>query len=198
MTRCNASSSLDLSYIHASIGHPGVTRFWHYIRSKNLPFSLENVKSICKNCPICCEIKPRFHLPVKTSLIKSTQPWERISIDLRSPIQSKSRPKYLFVVIDEFSRFPFAYPCIDMSTSTVIKCLSNHFSLFGTPATVHSDRSTQFMSGEFKTFLMQNNICQTRTSPYHPMGNGQVERLNGTLWPTITLNLKNKSLSENY
>ena len=45
------------------------------------------------------------------------RPWERISIDFKGPRQSK-RPYVLFVV-DEFSRFSFAFPC-NMKTETVI------------------------------------------------------------------------------
>ena len=122
---------LNLRDIHNRLGHSGVTRLSHFIRSKNLPFSVEDVKRICANCRVCAELKPRFFGKPTENLIKSMRPWGRISIDFKGPMQSK-RPYVLFVV-DEFSRFPFAFPCNDMKTETVIKCLSTLFCLFGQP-----------------------------------------------------------------
>ena len=44
-------------------------------------------------------------------LIKATQPFERISIDFKGPLLSFSKHTYLLVIVDKFSRFPFAYAC---------------------------------------------------------------------------------------
>lgn len=49
------------------------------------------------------------------------------------------------------------------------------------------------MSSELKHFLTSLGVACSRTSPYNPQGNGQIERLNGTLWKTIQLCLRSKS-----
>lgn len=117
---------------------------------------------------------------------------ERLSIGFKGPLPSSSRFKYILTVIDEFSRYPFAYPCSDMNSATVISHLNNLFSLFGTPAFVHSDRGTSFMSAEIRQYLHSNGIATSRTTPYHPQSNGQCERYNGIIWKTVTLILKSK------
>ena len=38
-----------LMRIHTSLSHPGVTRM-HFVRSKNLPYSTEDVKKTCSSC----------------------------------------------------------------------------------------------------------------------------------------------------
>ena len=40
----SASTNKNIYYNHATLGHPGITRLWHFIRSKNLPYSLSEVK----------------------------------------------------------------------------------------------------------------------------------------------------------
>ena len=62
------------------------------------------------------------------------------------------------------------------------------------PAYIHSDRGSAFMSAEFKHYLLDKGIASGRTTSYNPAGNGQVERLNQTLWQTIKLGLKTHKL----
>ena len=154
----------------------------HFVRTKNLPYSVEEVKKVTSECSVCAEIKPRFYRPNKTHLVKSTQPFEKLSIDFKGPLPSVSKNKYLLTIIDEYSRFPYAFACADMTASSVIKCLVQLFSIFGMPQYIHSDRGPQFMSQELRTFLHDKGIATSRSTPYNPRGNGQVERLNGTIW----------------
>ena len=38
----------DLSQLHNKLGHPGISRLSHFVRSKNLPFSTEDVKKFAQ------------------------------------------------------------------------------------------------------------------------------------------------------
>ena len=88
-------------------------------------------------------------------LVSSTRPWERLSMDFVGPLESKTSNKYLLTIIDEYSRFPFAFPCENMLTETVIEKLTNLFAIFGSPSTIHSDRGTQFESDKLKSFCLK-------------------------------------------
>lgn len=190
-----ASSACDSLYkLHDSLCHPGITRFWHFIRAKNLPYSLEDVKKTVNSCSVCRECKPAFHRPDSAHLIKATQPFERINIDFKGPLPTNNKNKYFLNVVDEFSRFPFVFPCPDVSSSTVIECLTTLFSLFGMPAYVHSDRGASFMSQELRRFLISKGVATSRTTSYNPTCNGQVEKYNDTVWKAITTSLKSKNL----
>jgi len=193
---CASSSSIkDLFSLHKNLCHPGVARLFHYVKSKNLPFSLSDVKNICSDCATCKSLKPSFYKPPAAELVKALKPFDRISLDFKGPLPSRTLNRYLLVVVDEYSRFPFAYPCSDISASTVTRCLSSLFSLFGTPSYVHSDRGTAFMSSEMTTFLRRHQISSSRSTPYHPTGNSQCERYVGLIWKTILLALKDRHLS---
>ena len=184
----------SLSAIHNALCHPGVTRLLHFVKSKNLPYSVEEVRRVVSSCRICAECKPNFHRPERTHLIKATQPFERLNMDFKGPLPSTDNNKYFLAVVDEYSRFPFVFPCSNMTASTIINCLSQLFSIFGMPAYVHSDRGTSFMSGELRDYLTSKGIAFSRTTSYNPQGNGQVERFNASIWRTITAALKSRNL----
>lgn len=191
---CSAISSDTLFEFHKKLCHPGITRMMHFVRSRNLPYSVDDVRKVTNSCPVCAECKPRFSRPQQSSLIKATRPFERLNIDFKGPLPSNTHNQYLLTVVDEFSRFPFAYPCSNLSSQMVIKCLSQLFSIFGMPDYIHSDRGASFMSTELKEFLHGKGIVTSRTTPFNPQGNGQCERYNGIIWKTVTLALKSLNL----
>lgn len=185
-----------LTSLHDTLCHPGVSRMYHWTRSKNLPYSLEEIRRITSSCRVCSEVKPRFYKH-EGQLIKATQPFERLNIDFKGPLPSCTRNRYLLIIVDEFSRFPFAYPTQDMTASTVISKLKELFWIFGTPAYVHTDRGTSFMSQELKSFLCSLGVATSRTTAYNPQGNGQAERYVGIVWKAIELAVRSKNLPIN-
>ena len=52
------------------------------------------------------------------------------------------------------------------------------------------------MSHELKQYLLSKNVATSRTTSYNPRCNGQVEKLNHTLWRNITLALKSRGLPQ--
>ena len=101
----------------------------------------------------------------------------------------------MLTIVDEYSRFPFAFRCADTETYTVIKCLCSLFSMFGMAAYIHSDRGSNLViSEELKTFLNSRGIACSKTSRYNRCGNGQVEQYNGIIWKSILLALRSKDL----
>jgi len=194
-TRAHCAAVLkSLEEIHAQLCHPGVTRLLHFVKAKNLPFSTQDVRDVCSNCRICAELKPKFYQSQNSKLVKATRPMERLSIDFKGPLPSSSRNKYFLTVVDEYSRFPFAIPCPNVATETVIKCLEVLFSLCGMPEFIHSDRGSSFMSEELINYLRSRGIASSHSTPYHPTGNSQVERYNGIVWKSVRLALASVKL----
>lgn len=188
------NSGNRLYELHNMLGHPGVVRMTHWIRMKNLPYSTNDIKNMTENCRICAEVKPRYAI-TKGKLIKATAPFERLNVDFKGPLPTVTHNKYILTIIDEYSRFPFAFPCKDLTSNTVIKCLKEIFMIFGTPQYIHSDRGSSFISNELRNFLIPLGVACSRTTPYNPQCNGQVERLNGTLWKTVQLLLRSKNMA---
>ena len=196
---CAGMSNLhNLYLLHNSLCHPGVTRMFHFVKIRNLPFSINEVRQMTKDCQICAQNKPKFQRLSNSHLIKATQPFERLSVDFKGPLPSNNKNVYLLDIIDEYSRFPFAFPCPDTKSSTVISCLNQLFSMFGMPSYIHSDQGSSFMSQELKQYLLSKNVATSRSTPYNPQCNGQVEKLNSTLWKSITMALKSRGLPQTH
>ncbi|XP_076037194.1 uncharacterized protein LOC143022734 [Oratosquilla oratoria] len=90
---CSVFPMSNLTDIHENLCHPGVTRLLHFVRSKNLPFSTDDVKKVCASCKVCAQQKPQFHRSAQGVLIKATQPMERLSIDFKGPLPSTTNNK---------------------------------------------------------------------------------------------------------
>ena len=139
--------------------------------------------------------KPRF-LKFSGKLIKATRPFQQLNIDFKGPMpRSVNNNLYLLTIVDEYSRFPFAFPCKNMTSETVKHCFNQLFSLFGIPEYIHNDRAKDFISEEAKQYLNSKGIASSKISRYNPRGNGQIERYNGIVWKTVQLALESKKLS---
>ena len=180
--------------MHNSLCHPGVTRLAHFVKQRNLSFSLDQVRQVVRSYTVCAEIKAQSFKPETVHLIKATCPFERLSLNFKDPPPSTNQNRFLITIIDESSRFPFAFPCRDTSAKSIISGLDQLFTMFGMLAYIHSDRGSAFMSAEFKRYLHDKGIASSRTTSYNPAGNGQVECLNQTLRQTIKLGLKTHKL----
>ena len=111
------STKLDkLCELHKGLCHPGISRLAHFVRSRNLPYSVEDVKTVVSQCRVCCEIKPNFYKPQNPPLIRATSPMERLSIDFKGPLPSNNQNRYILTVIDEYSRLPFGFATKDMTS----------------------------------------------------------------------------------
>lgn len=140
--------------------------FVHCFEKENILFSKQHALSLRK---IHCLSS------ITVTLIKATQLFERINVDFKGPLPSNNGNKYFLNIVGEYSRFSFVFPCSDVSTTTVIKCSTTLFVLFGMPAYVHSEGEALFISHELGSSLGEKGIASSQTASY----NGQVERYNG-------------------
>jgi hypothetical protein len=70
--------------------------------------------------------------------------WPQVYTDASN--QSGPQFKYILIVIDYFSRFVWAFPCITADSEEVIRCLRWLFSVFSSPVAIYSDKGTHFNS----------------------------------------------------
>ena len=86
------------------------------------------------------------------------------------------------MITDHFSRYAQAIPTRKRKATTTANVLFENFFLHnGFPAVLHSDKGANFESKVIRKLCEIAGVKKSRTTPYHPMGNGMVERYNKTL-----------------
>ena len=114
--------------------------------------------------------------------ITYTTPIELVCIDDLSLERSKGDFENILVITDHFSRYAQAIPTRNQTATTTVKAHYDNFFLHcAFPLKLHSDKGTDFESKVIKKLCGIAGVLKTRTTLYHPMGNGIVERYNETL-----------------
>ena len=114
--------------------------------------------------------------------ISTTQPMELVCIDFLSLEKSKGGEEHILMITDHFTRYAQGFPTRNQLVKTTARVLSDQFIVhYGFPALIHSDQGRNFESAVIKELCSIAGVQKSRTTPYHPMGNGMVERFNQTL-----------------
>jgi len=90
--------------------------------------------------------------------------------------------QYILVIVDHFTKWTECFALPDIKSETVAECLvTNFIRVHALPERIHSDQGKQFESNLFQELCRRLDIDKSRTTPYHPQGDGTVERANRTL-----------------
>ena len=105
---------------------------------------------------------------------------------LAANIYNGKNVKYIVTIVDTYSRYLVAVPTEGATSKDALHALLyNWIGIFGMPYRLHSDRGSHFTSYLFKNACKQLGILKTSTIGYNPTGNAKVERVHGTVKPTL-------------
>ena len=115
-----------------------------------------------------------------------------VAVDILGPLpESTAGNCYVLVAADYFTKWVEAYATPNQEAVTVAKKLTEQmFCRFSPPDQLHSDQGRQFESKLLQEVCKIFHIKKTRTTPYHPQCDGQVERFNRTLLHMLSTTLK--------
>ncbi|KAJ8388027.1 hypothetical protein AAFF_G00148180 [Aldrovandia affinis] len=170
-------------HTHEAVDELRLLRHWERLSVKmgGLYRVSKNIISRKKSFQRCVFSKsPEARAPLES--IVTTRPLELVCIDFWSAEDSSNKSVDVLVVTDHFTKLAQAYPCSNQSAKVVARQLwNNFFCTYGFPERVYSDQGANFESSLIAEMLQVAGIQKSHTTPYHPMGNGCVERFNRTL-----------------
>ena len=166
-------------------GHFGEDKTLHRLRERFYwPGHQKDVINWCRTCKDCAARKgpaPKRRAPLTP--IKVGSPLQIVAMDFLGPlVESEEGNRYILVVGDHFTKYMSAYALPNQEAKTVARILiEEYFCQNGFPEQLHSDQGPQFESDVISELCKTMSIQKTRTTPYHPACNGEIERFNKTL-----------------
>ena len=184
---------LELAHSSAGGGHFGVQKTINKLKQRfHWNRMTRDVRDWCEKCPTCNRHKTQQQNRAPMQPIYTGEPFERVAMDIIGPLPKTERGnRYILTVVDHFTKHVEAYALADQEAATVARVFLNEFvSRYGVPYVLHSDQGSNFESNLFKELCQMLNIKKTRTTPYHPQCDGQVERMNRTIIDLLKLNIR--------
>ncbi|KAD6794631.1 hypothetical protein E3N88_05527 [Mikania micrantha] len=170
---------------HARMGHLNFESL-SQLSSKDMVRNLPKITHVTNVCD-ACQIGKQTRLPFPShASFRATKPLELIHADLCGPLtpETWSSNKYMFVMIDDFSRYMWC-SLLNSKDQTFSKFKRSKGLIEAETCqkmvTLRTDRGGEFTSREFNQWCEDQSIRRNLTAPYTPQQNGVVERRNRTL-----------------
>ena len=131
----------------------------------------------CQRCT--CAKAPSLPQCAPLENILSSQPMEMVALDFLTLEDGRGGATNVLVMTDHFTKFAMA---VHQTARTTARVFFDSFVVhYGFPSRIHSDQGRNFEGRIIKELCTIAGVKKTRTTPYHPMGNGCTERFNRTL-----------------
>jgi len=181
--------AVSLNHDLPSAAHQGIARTKAKMKEKFFWYGMsEFVKNFVISCDKCSQNKKSArHGRCPMTEYHAGAPMERVHIDFLGPLPETPRGnQHILVMVDQFTKWVECVPLPSQTAEVTAQAAVNEFfSRFGYPLQLHSDQGRNFEGKLFTALCKALEIHKTRSTPYRPSSNGQVERYNRTLMDAV-------------
>lgn len=171
-----------------NLAHPGVKATQTMLRNKYVwPNINKDARDWVKSCLDCQKCKINKHVFSEIGEFPETkQRFSKIHVDIVGPLPISEGFRYVLTCIDRFSRWPEAFPLVDITAESISFALYNGWiARFGVPEEIVTDQGRQFESSLLTELRKLLGIARVRTTSYNPAANGMIERWHRSLKTAI-------------
>lgn len=198
---------------HEALAHIGMVKLINILNTDfHIPKIAEIIQEVLQKC-VTCQISkhPNKTYHAEAQFIKVDEPLQLISGDFLGPLtQGAGGVRYIFVLIDNFSKVVSLNNLKAANTASAVRCVEKFCREYGTPKKILTDRGTQFTSPKWSEAMKKLGIKDIYCSIRHPQGNiserinrdlGNFYRIllqdNHKVWPKYT-EVINNIMNHNY
>ena len=172
---------LKLNHDSPGVNHEGIAKTYARIRRRYYwPLMFRDIEQYVRACEVCLRGKTGSCLarpPLATWDVGRL--FSRLHVDFAGPLAPTARGnQYILVLVDAFSGVAVFVATRDCRADTTVLSIVHHWVChYGLPESIHSDRGTNFESDLLHRVCATFGVRKTRTTAYHPQGNGRAEEM---------------------
>lgn len=175
------------------LNHGGMAPTTRAIQSEFVWHSMKkDIRDYVRACDQCQRSKVFRHTrhPLKDFDPPSGR-FGHLHVDIVGPLPASKGFRYLFTMVDRWTRWPEVVPMSNMTSEDCARALLHGWiTRFGIPEVITTDRGRQFESGLWQELSRLLGFHSSRTTSYHPQANGLVERFHRSLKASLMAKLE--------
>jgi hypothetical protein len=201
----NVSKDEQIELWHERLGHMNfrdLRTLGKFECVRGLPKLGKKANGICGPCQ---QGKQTKGMHKKGKYLSTKEPLELLHMDLMGPMQTESLggKRYIFVCVDDFSRFTWTYflreksETFDKFKMLCTKLQNEMNSNIKSIKRIRSDHGREFENASFETYCDSIGISHEFSAPRTPQQNGVVERKNRVLQEMARVMLLSNNVPRN-
>ncbi|KAF5346552.1 hypothetical protein D9757_014186 [Collybiopsis confluens] len=198
------SKPCSLEMWHTRFGHADINLIRLMAKRKTVEGLEVSDFALCGKCEVCLLAKAK-RKPFDDIVVPSSEPLDRISLDLWGPARTKSLggAYYMLLACDDGTGIPFPYFLPNKEAPTVLRNIENFVTMAERQTgrklrVIQIDMGCEFDNKQMDAWCTARGILIEKIPKASSAANGQVERANGTIIEGVRAMIEDSELDHRF